>query len=76
MKIRWLGAALIMAGALMIGSESFNLTTQKEVLDLGKVKIEQEQDHTIIWSPILGIALFLSGVGIFLFSRQKREVSK
>jgi uncharacterized membrane protein YdcZ (DUF606 family) len=76
MKIRWLGAALIIAGSLMIGFRSFNFTTQKEVLDLGKVKIEQEKDHTITWPPVLGMVFFLSGVAIFLFSRKKNEVSK
>lgn len=75
MKIRWLGALLIVAGSLMIGSGSFNFTTKKEVLDLGKVKIEQEKDHTITWSPVLGIVFFLSGVAIFLFSRKKNEIS-
>ncbi len=73
MKIRWLGGALIIVGALMFGSGSFNFTTKKEVLDLGSVKVEQEKDHTFTWSPIAGIALFLAGVSIFLFSRKKRD---
>ncbi|MFY8036090.1 MAG: LPXTG cell wall anchor domain-containing protein [Cyclobacteriaceae bacterium] len=73
MKIRWFGAALIIVGALMFGSGSFDFTTKKEVLDLGSVKVEQEKDHTFTWSPVLGIVLFLGGVGIFLFSSKKRS---
>ncbi|MCE2995888.1 MAG: hypothetical protein ACK5RG_13585 [Cyclobacteriaceae bacterium] len=72
MKIRWLGATLVMVGALMIGSGSFNFNTKEEVIDLGKIKIDKEKEHTIVWPPILGGAFFLGGLAMLAFSRKKR----
>lgn len=50
----------------------FNYITREKVVDIGNIKISRNKNHTVQWSPILGIALMSVGGGVFLFGLKKR----
>ena len=71
MKLKTIGISLIVIGIFMMIYTGFKYVTTDKVVDLGSVKIENEKDHFIQWSPIVGIVLIIGGVVITL--RDKKE---
>lgn len=66
-----LAIILILAGAIMLVITGINITTKKEVVDLGKVEINKTENHPIRWSPIVGGVLLVAGIGALAMSRKK-----
>lgn len=52
--ISWLGVLLIVLGALALAYQGINYTHQKQILDLGSVKVTTETHERIPLPPILG----------------------
>lgn len=66
-----LAIILIIIGAGMMIITGLNLTTKKEVVDLGKIEINKTENHPIRWSPIVGGVLLVAGIGTLVMSRKK-----
>ena len=66
-----LAIILIVIGAAMMIITGLNLTTKKEVVDLGKVEINKTENHPIRWSPIVGGVLLIVGLGTLVLSKKK-----
>lgn len=62
MNVKTLGIVTIIIGAIMIFCTGFNYVTTKKVVDIGPIKINQQQSHPVQWSPILGVVLVIGGV--------------
>ena len=70
MKIKTLGISLIVIGIIMMIYTGFNYVTTEKVVDLGSIKINQEKNHPVQWSPIIGAVLLVGGVVIIVTDRK------
>ncbi|WP_394991054.1 hypothetical protein [Emticicia sp.] len=70
MKTKVIGIVIVIIGILMIAYNSFNFKTTEKVVDLGAIKITQEKNNPIQWSPILGVVLLIGGIVIIVSSRK------
>jgi uncharacterized membrane protein YdcZ (DUF606 family) len=70
MQTKTLGIALIVIGIIMMIYTGFNYVTTEKVVDLGPIKINQEKNHPVQWSPIIGIVLLVGGVLIIVLDKK------
>ena len=68
MKI--LGFALVILGIAMIAYTGFNYVTTEKVVDLGPIQINQEKNHPVQWSPIVGLALLIGGIVVLVRNKK------
>jgi len=66
MYIRTIGIVLAVIGIVMIVYTGFNFVTTEKVVDLGPIKINQEKNHPVQWSPIVGVVLLVGGLVIIV----------
>lgn len=64
--MRTLGIVLAIIGIVMIVYTGFNFVTTEKVVDLGPIKINQEKNHPVQWSPIVGVVLLVGGLVIIV----------
>ena len=62
---------LIVVGALMMIYTGFNYVTEKNVVDIGPLKVNKEENHPVRWSPIVGGVLLLGGIAMMMGTRKK-----
>ena len=51
----------------------FTYVTKKNVVDIGPVEINKEENHPVQWSPVVGGILLIAGV-VMVVSGKKRGV--
>lgn len=66
-----IGLILLVLGVLLSVYSGFNFITKEKVVDIGDLEITADKNHTVVWSPILGIALIVIGGGVLLFGSKK-----
>lgn len=62
---------LILIGLLLTVFTGFRFFTKKEVVDMGKFKITQSDQHRVKWPPYIGVGIMLVG-GILFFAGVKK----
>jgi uncharacterized membrane protein YdcZ (DUF606 family) len=70
---RTLGIVLVVLGVVMMIYTGFNYITTKNVVNLGTVQINHEENHPVQWSPIVGALLLVGGV-VVIASGKKSNV--
>jgi drug/metabolite transporter (DMT)-like permease len=65
------GILLAIIGIIMLVIPGFNYVTQKKVVDIGNIKINKDENHSVEWSPIIGGILLVGGVVIFATNKSK-----
>ena len=65
------GILLAIVGIIMLVIPGFNYVTQKKVVDIGNIKINKDENHSVEWSPIIGGILLVGGVVIFATNKSK-----
>ena len=66
-----LGLALIGLGIIMMVFTGFNYVTRENVVSLGDVQINANENHPVQWSPIAGGILLVAGVVVFLSNKKR-----
>ncbi len=66
-----LGLVLIGLGIIMMVFTGFNYVTRENVVNLGDVQINANENHPVEWSPIAGGLLLVAGVVVFLSNRKR-----
>ena len=66
------GIVLAVIGLIMMLYTGYNYVTEKPVVDIGKLKINKEEKHTVRWSPLVGGILFIGGL-LIMISTPKKE---
>jgi len=69
---RNLGIMLIAIGIIMMMYTGFNYITTKNIVNLGPVQINKEENHPVQWSPVIGAALLIGGIAIIAVTRKKK----
>lgn len=64
MTTKSIGIIMIILGIIMGIYTGFNYVTTEKVVDIGPVKINQQKNHPISWSPIVGGILLIGGIVI------------
>jgi hypothetical protein len=71
MKMKTTGMIMFIVGLVMLIYTGFNFVTTKNVVDLGPIKIDKQENHPVQWSPAVGIALLAGGVVVFLLDKRQ-----
>lgn len=69
--MKTLGIALLVIGLVMTVFTSFNLVTEKKVVDIGEIEITKKEKTPIYWSPITGGVLAVAGILVLLLNNKK-----
>jgi uncharacterized membrane protein YidH (DUF202 family) len=67
------GLVLIIIGILMMAYTGFNYVTTEKVVDLGPIQINQEKNHPVQWSPIVGAVLLAGGIIMVIVAKKSRN---
>ena len=71
MKIRTIGTVMIILGIIMLLYTSFNYVTTEKLVDIGSIQINQQVNHPVQWSPVVGIILAAGGVVLIVASNKQ-----
>jgi uncharacterized membrane protein YidH (DUF202 family) len=66
-----IGLFIIAVGILATILGGFNFVTKKKIVDVGNLEITTNKNHVMAWSPFIGIAVIILGVGVVLYGRKK-----
>ncbi len=66
-----LGIIIAIVGLVMLLIPGFNYVTQKKVVDLGKLEINKDENHSVHWSPIIGGILLVGGIVLIATNKGK-----
>lgn len=66
-----IGIILILIGIITLGYKGFSYTTEKNVAQLGDLKITTEENKRIYFPPILGGASIFAGIILVVVGRLK-----
>jgi hypothetical protein len=72
-NVRNAGIVLLIVGLAMTLYTGFTYVTKEKVVDLGKIQITKDDDHTVSWQPYVGIAVMVIGGGALLLDRKKSQ---
>lgn len=71
MNLKAVGLIIIVMGFALTIYTGFNFTTKDKVLDFGGVEITHDKEHSINWSPFIGIGAIVVGGVLFISGRRK-----
>ena len=73
MKFKAIGLIIIVIGFALTIYTGFDFKTKDKVLDLGGFQITKDKEHSINWSPFIGIGAIIVGGVIFFSGNRKPE---
>ncbi len=65
-----IGIVLVIVGIIMMIITGFNFVTRENVVDLGPLQINKNENHPVQWSPIIGGILLVGGI-VILATKKK-----
>jgi hypothetical protein len=65
------GLVILAIGIVITIFTGFNYITREKVVDIGEVQITRDKNHSVAWSPLIGVAVIALGGGILLFGPKK-----
>lgn len=66
------GIVLAIVGIIMMIYTGFNYKTTEKVVDIGPIEINHEKNNPISWSPLVGAAVLLGGIILFVKGSKKQ----
>ncbi|MEZ4699419.1 MAG: hypothetical protein R2834_03735 [Rhodothermales bacterium] len=70
-RMTLIGLLLIVLGGIGLVYGGVSYMTEEKVLDLGKLEIEAQKEHTIPLPPVAGAILLATGVVVILAGSRK-----
>ena len=68
--MRVAGIILIVVGILMFAFSGFNYQTEKKVVDLGPLKVDKTENHSIGWPMYAGGIAILAGIAVLVTAKK------
>lgn len=72
MERKTIGIVLIVLGIIMMIYTGFNYITTENVVDLGPLQINKQENHPVQWSPIVGALLLVGGIIIIATNKNNK----
>jgi len=69
-----LGIACVLVGIMLMAYTGYDMLANDKITSVGSIKMRKEKSHLIQWSPVVGLALFVGGIMVFV--RAKRNLNK
>ncbi|XOV91087.1 MAG: hypothetical protein ACFHWX_12845 [Bacteroidota bacterium] len=66
-----IGIVILVIGILITIFSGVKFVTKEKVVDIGNLEISADKNHSIDWSPYLGVVLALAGGATYLFAGKK-----
>ena len=70
--MRILGIVLLIVGILMMIFTGFNVTREKEIVDLGPLEINKEEERYVGWPAYAGGIVAVLGLVLVIAGRNKK----
>jgi hypothetical protein len=64
------GIILLIIGIIFTLFTGLKFVTREKVVDIGKLEISADKNHSISWSPIVGVVVIVIGAGLYLTGRK------
>ena len=71
MQTKTIGIVLVIIGVIMMIYTGFTYVTTENVVDLGPIQINKEENHPVQWSPIVGGILLVGGIVLIVINKNK-----
>jgi hypothetical protein len=68
-----IGIFIFAIGFIITIITGFNFVTREKIVDIGEVKISRNKNHSVAWSPILGIVVMTIGGGVLLLGYRSKN---
>ncbi len=65
------GIVILIIGLLITVFTGINFVTKKKVVDIGNLEISRDKNHSLAWSPFIGIAVMVIGGGVYFYGSKK-----
>ena len=65
------GIVILIVGLFMTLYTGFSYVTKEKVVDLGPVEITKDNEHSVNWQPVVGIAAMVIGGSLLIAGRKK-----
>lgn len=66
------GIILIVVGILMLIFNTINFTTEEEVVDLGPLEVNKQEEKTIGWPVYAGGIVLIAGIALVAVGARKK----
>lgn len=66
-----IGIIVLAIGLVITLITGFKFVTREKVVDLGELQISRNKNHSVAWSPIVGVAVMVVGGGMIIFGLKK-----
>ena len=65
------GLVILAIGLVITLITGFKYVTREKVVDIGNLQISRNKNHSIVWSPMVGIVVMTIGGGLFIWGLKK-----
>lgn len=66
-----IGIIILAIGLIITLITGFKFVTREKVVDIGELQISRNKNHSVAWSPIVGIVTMVVGGGLIVFGLKK-----
>jgi divalent metal cation (Fe/Co/Zn/Cd) transporter len=65
------GIIILIIGLAVTMVTGLSFVTRKKVIDIGKLEISANKNHSFSWSPVMGVIIMALGAGVYLAGTKK-----
>jgi hypothetical protein len=65
------GLGILVFGLLITLITGFTFITKEKIVDIGTLEISGKKSHDLAWSPSIGVAVMVVGLGLYLYGTKK-----
>lgn len=66
-----IGVIILLIGFIITVFTGFNFTKQEKIVNIENFEIMKHKNNSIHWSPLVGIALIITGGGIYSIGKKQ-----
>jgi hypothetical protein len=66
------GIIILMLGLLVTMFTGLSFVTREKVVDIGELEISANKNHSLSWSPVVGVVMMAIGAGFYLLGNKNQ----
>ena len=66
-----IGIACVIIGIMLMAYTGYDILANDKTTSDGSIQIRKEKSELIQWSPVVGLALFVGGITIFISAKRR-----